>query len=130
MKLDEMLTPFLTWQFILTAVLINVAVGYTKRVIRTANPLLLVRRWVKVCMTLANPALGLLIATVPDFLYGSRFIERAFIGVCAGFMSHFVYALFVKRLLKQKDVDEDGVPDVPSSEADTKVEKVTPEKSK
>jgi hypothetical protein len=125
-----MLTPFLTWQFILTAVLINVAVGYAKRVARTANPALPASRWFKVIMTVANPVLGLLIATVPDFLYGERFVERAFIGVCAGFMSHFIYALFVKRLLKQKDADEDGVPDVPSSEADTKVEKVNPEKSK
>lgn len=130
MKLDEMLTPFLTWQFILTAVLINVAVGYARRVVRIGNPALLGRRWFKMVLTVANPTLGLAIAAVPEFLYGSRFIERAFIGVCAGFMSHFVYALFVKRLLKQKDADEDGVPDAPSSEADTKVEKVSPEKSK
>jgi hypothetical protein len=130
MNLDELLAPFLTWQFILSAILINVAVGYGIRIVRIIRSSLPGQRWFKALSTAANPLLGLIIAIVPDFLYGDRFIERAFVGMCAGFLSHFIYGLFIKRLLKQKDADEDGVPDGPASEADTKVEKPDPEKSR
>jgi hypothetical protein len=129
MNLDEMLTPFLTWQFVLAAVLINAVLVYVRRFIKTAKPTVLESRLFKSILTIANPVLGSLIAIAPGFLHGKNYIERMFVGVCAGFLSHFVYGLFIKRLTKQK-VDVEGIPDLPASEADTKVEKVNSEKSK
>ena len=126
MSFEELLAPFLTWQFILSAILINAIMLYALRMVRVARPALLARHWFKILLTGANPLLGLLFAFVPNFLYGQNFIERAFVGMCAGFLSHFIYSIFVKRLLQRQG----GVPQVPASEADTKVEKPDQEKSK
>jgi hypothetical protein len=132
MNLDEMLTPFLTWQFILSAVLINAVIAYVRRFARQADPTILTRRWFKALMTVANPILGLAIAFVPSFLYGNRLVERLFVGVCAGFLSHFIYSMFIKRLTRQRPVDDvdEGIPEIPASEADTKLEKIDKEKSR
>jgi hypothetical protein len=118
MDLDQMLTPFLTWQFVLSAVLINAILAYVRQFLGTANPALLERRWFKAILTVANPILGFCIAFVPSFLYGTRFVERAFVGVCAGFLSNFVYALFIKRLAPPKDAAA-PTSQVPKSEAIT-----------
>jgi hypothetical protein len=129
MNLDTLLTPFLTWQFILSAVLINAVLIYVVRTVRVASPETLDKRWFKAILTLLNPALGLAIASVPGFLFGARYFERAFVGVCAGFLSHFIYALFIKRLAPTKDATN-GVPKVAASEAVTRTEKPDPGKSK
>lgn len=125
MNFDNLLAPFLTWQFVLAAILINAVMIYTTRFIRVANPVLFGRKWFKAILTIMNPLLGLGIACVPGFLYGSRLVERAFVGICAGFLSHFIYSLFVKRLGQKKESvdDVDAAPNVPASEAVTKVEK-------
>jgi len=109
-NLESLLAPFLTWQFVLTCVLINVAVGYARRTVRVGRPELLGRRWFKVVLTLANPALGLLISLVPAFLYGNRLVERMFVGLCAGFLSHFVYSLVLKRLLHSSEGEDKSKP--------------------
>lgn len=129
--IDQLLAPFLTWQFILAAVLINAMLISVRRFVRTVNPLLLERRWFKAAQTVANPLLGLLMAFVPDFLYGSRLVERLFVGVCAGFLSHFIYGLFVKRLAPGSKV-EPGAPsmEIPASEADTAVDEKAPKNRK
>jgi energy-converting hydrogenase Eha subunit A len=118
MDLDELLTPFLTWQFVLSAVLINAILVYVTRLVRAAKPELLDRRWFKAILTVTNPVLGFAIAFVPSFLYGARFVERAFVGVCAGFLSNFVYALFIKRLAPSKEAAA-PTSQVPKSEAIT-----------
>lgn len=119
LSIDSLLAPFLTWQFILAAILINATLIYVRRFVKDAKPALLNARWFKAILTLANPLLGLLIALVPDFVYGNRFIERAFVGVCAGFLSQFIYALFVKRLLGKNADEAAPKSEVPQSEAIT-----------
>ncbi len=118
LSIDSLLAPFLTWQFILAAILINAMLIYVRRFVRAARPEMLDARWFKATLTVANPVLGFLVALVPGFLYGGRLVERIFVGVCAGFLSHFIYSLFVKRLLGRAD---DAAPrsEVPKSEAIT-----------
>jgi hypothetical protein len=99
------LAPFLTWQFVLSAVLINAAMLYVKRFVTIQNPGTLSKRWFKSLLTIANPILGVGIALIPNFLYGERFVERLFIGICAGFLSHFIYSLVVKRVLQKKPTE-------------------------
>jgi energy-converting hydrogenase Eha subunit A len=130
MSFESLLAPFLTWQFILAATLINAILIYVTRITREANPALADRRLFKVILTMLNPVLGLAIAAIPDFLFGVRFVERAFVGVCAGFLSNFIYALIIKRIVRGVDGNNDGVPSAPASEAVTKTEKPDLEKSK
>jgi len=118
-SIDNLLAPFLTWQFILAAILINATLIYVRRFVKDANPALLDARWFKAILTISNPLLGFLIALVPDFVYGERFVERAFVGVCAGFLSQFIYALFLKRLLGKDAEDAAPKSEVPKSEAIT-----------
>lgn len=119
LSIDNLLAPFLTWQFILAAILINATLIYVRRFVKDAKPALLDARWFKAILTVANPVLGFLISLVPDFLYGGRFVERVFVGVCAGFLSHFIYSLFVKRLLGKNADEAAPKSEVPKSEAIT-----------
>lgn len=119
LNIDNLLAPFLTWQFILAAILINATLIYVRRFVKTAKPALLDARWFKAILTVANPVLGFCISLVPDFLYGGRLVERIFVGVCAGFLSHFIYSLFVKRLLGERADEAAPKSEVPKSEAIT-----------
>lgn len=100
MEVKDVIAPFWSWQFFLTALAINAILAYAKRFVREASPATLERRWWKSVMTLANPLLGFLAALVPGFLYGSSLSVRALVGLCAGFLSHFVYSLLIKRLAR------------------------------
>jgi hypothetical protein len=101
MNLDAMLVPFLTWTFIATSLVINASLIYARRFVSSASPATLEQRWFKSLLTIANPLLGALVAFIPGFLYGNRFVDRLFVGLCAGFLSHFTYSLIIKRLTKK-----------------------------
>lgn len=103
MNLDAFLAPF-NWQFALAAVLINGILLKVARVANLASPAMAAKVWFKIMLTLSNVGFGVLIATIPGFLYGERLIERVFVGMCAGVLSNFVYSLFIKRVTKKAEV--------------------------
>jgi len=102
MEDQNVMAPFWCWQFLLTALAINALLAYARRFVREANPATLERRWWKALMTLANPVLGFLAAITPGFLYGDTLAIRALVGMCAGFLSHFVYSLVIKRFTEHQ----------------------------
>ncbi len=110
-QLDKLWEPFLTWQFAVSCVFVVAVMRALKKFTRAAIPGFYVKGWFKGFMTSQNIFWGLVIATIPDFLPG-RFGARALLGICAGFMSHFVYELFLKRLGfgKADDPETDDLP--------------------
>jgi len=99
--------PFITWQFGVASVVIVAVMTTVKRTIRAGRPELLDRRPVKAVLTVGNLVLGFGVAAPPGFLAGEGYTQRVLTGICAGFLSHFVYHSILKRFtsfsLEQKD---------------------------
>jgi hypothetical protein len=99
MDFDALWSPFVSWQFGVAAMVIIAILATLKKILRQIGSTVAEKGWFKVCMTVANLVLGLLVAIPKDFLLGNTYWQRALVGVCAGFLSNYIYTLLIKRLL-------------------------------
>lgn len=118
MDLSNLWAPFLTWQFGVAALAIVAIIATFKRIVRIGYPLLLTTTWMKIILAGANMVLGALVAIPKDFLIGPTYVQRLLVGLCAGFLSSYLYAILLKRLGPVDDVQA-----LLRSEAITKREK-------
>lgn len=98
--------PFTTWQFGVTCIAIvavlqtvkNIGVGFCETLFNSKRA--------QALLTSANVFIGVACAIPKGFLMGDSFGQRIFTGICAGFMSTFVYHSVIKHLLPDGRCDE------------------------
>ncbi len=93
------LGEFLNWQFWVATLFVGAVIWFTKLIVSQLTPATIDKPGFKVLLTLSNIAWGLATAIPENYLRGETFGERAMLGVCAGMLSNFVYALMLKRIL-------------------------------
>jgi uncharacterized membrane protein len=102
-NLSAIWAPFSTWQFGVACVAILAIIAGVKRVIHAGKPALLEQGGVKAVLASLNLVLGLVVAIPENFLMGTTFGQRVLSGLCAGFLSSFVYSAILKRFSIVKD---------------------------
>lgn len=106
MPMESSLTaPFLTWQFAATCIAIYGIMATLKvglQIVAATSPKLakvLATGWFQgFVMTPMNLVLGVLFALPPGWLVPKDQPGRIILGICAGFLSVFVYTMVKKRI--------------------------------
>lgn len=93
MEIDAVWKSFLTAEFAVASVAVLAIVTTGKKMTPTQ---LLQKGWFRSFLAAQNLLWGLILA-IPKFLPGEKFGQRALLGLCAGFMSQFLYQALLKR---------------------------------
>lgn len=97
------LEPFLSWQFAAAAIAVQAVMQTLKKVTKIVRPSLFDSRWFRGFVATQNVVWGVAMAAPASFLMGDTFGQRAIVGACAGFLSHTLYEVFLKRIKPAAD---------------------------
>jgi len=115
----DSMDAFFSWQFGVATVFVACVLQFLKLIFAAGSPGSLGKPWFRVFLIVMSPAWGLATAIPEGYLMGQSFGQRAMVGVVAGFVSSFVYDLFVKRLLDRAGINPKAPEAVPASERKT-----------
>ena len=96
---DEIINRFLTFQVLVSALAIAGVFTTIKLMFKRAQVGLWEKPWFQgFIMTPMNLVLGAVVAIIPGWFFGDRYVERMIVGVAVGFLSLFLYTMFKKRV--------------------------------
>lgn len=107
-QLSKLWTFLFTWQFGVATLFIAAFMFGVKRTFQAAQPDYRKNHVLNAILTAGNMVLGFVVAIPQDFLAGSTYTQRMFVGMIAGMASNFAYHLLIKRLRAFTGVPKDG----------------------
>lgn len=85
------------YQFWVTGVVIQGVLQLLAKVTDILAPGLMERKGMKAFVATQPFMYGVLAALIPGWFIGTTFAERGMMGLCAGILSHLLYAMVIKK---------------------------------